>query len=126
LKSDKRNLHRRELCKALDEWSLREGIALQVHPLRRLIESEDFLGDEGRERVATDAQSWLHETGYDVLIWGVWSEAPGTRPSYNLRFAARDFGYREAAKVSIVPFATYVLREMKLLVALPQRLATDI
>jgi hypothetical protein len=78
LKDDKHNRRRQQLCKALDEWSSREeSLPVQVHALRRRIENQDFLGDEGRQRVAYDAQSWLSETRYDALIWGVWAEAPG-------------------------------------------------
>lgn len=126
LANDRRHFRRQQLCKTLDEWSLRQGIPLQVYALRRRIESRDFLGDEGRKRVAIEAQSWLNETGYDVLVWGTWLEAAGAYPSYNLRFAARNFGYREAAKLEIPAFVAYVLKEMNVLVSPPDGLQKDI
>lgn len=126
LAGDKRHIHRRLLCKALEEWSLRTGVPMQVHALRRQIEDKDFLGDEGRARVAAEAQSWLHETGYDVLIWGVWLEAAGAVPGYSLRFVARDFGFREASKLSIPAFVAYSLKKMEVLVSLPETLPQDI
>lgn len=116
----------RELCKALDEWGSRTGIPITVHALHRHLEYQEFLSDEGRLKVARAALHWLAITGYDVLIWGNWSEAAGAPPTYALRFATWNPAWHTHGFDKLRPFGHYVLKHMAIVAELPEQLATDV